>query len=473
MSLGDPSSLHPFALVSLKHFLLKTAPLLLFSPHVKILVVVNLFPPLHAGTFDLRCQNITDNLKKRGHEILILTSKYGLLNEQRDPEIERRFILQGVFDLPRITKYGPLKEMEIHNNQVLQETLDSYQPEIVFVWSMQGLSKSLIFTLRNSRVPTGYDVGDDWLSRGIRTDPWLRWWNAPELPLADKLQRASIELSGGRDKINRLAPTQMTRGYDRVKELYGPVEALERVTPNSIGAFNFPRVYFCSNTLKEEAEWAGFRVSHADVIYPGIPTDRFYGELKPPSAPVKKFLLVTEMHALSGVMTALDALRQARENKLQASLSIYGSGESEQVAQIRSYVIQHQLPVEFLAASSTQKELPQIYRQHDAYIYTAETDEPFSISTLEAMASGLPVIASRAGGVRELVRHGETGLVYTPGDSLELSSRIHELQIQPHLRIQMAENAQQEVMMRYNESFVLDQTENFLQQTIELWPSLI
>jgi glycogen synthase len=440
---------------------------------VKILVVVNLFPPLHAGTFDFRCQNMTENLKKRGHDVLILTSRYGLNNEQRDHEIERRFILQGAFDLQPVTRFGALKEMEIYNNQALQEALDSYQPEIVHVWSMQGLSKSLIFTLRNSRIPTGYDVGDDWLSRGIRTDPWLRWWNQPEAPMGEKLQRASLELSGGREKMNRLAPTQMTKGYDRVKELYGPIEALERVQPNSIGAFNFPRLYFCSNSLKEEAERAGFRVGHGEVIYPGIPTDRFYAEVKPASAPVKKFLLVTKMHALSGVMTALDGLRQARENKVQASLSIYGKGESEQVAQIRSYVIQHQLPVEFLAASSTQKELPQIYRQHDAFIYTTETEEPFSISTLEAIASGLPVIASRAGGVRELVRHGENGLTYTPGDAVELASRIQELQMQPNLRVQMAETAQQEVMMRFNESFVLDQTESFLQQTIELWPSLI
>lgn len=439
---------------------------------MKILVVTNLFPPLHAGTFDFRCQAMTDNLKKRGHDILILTSKYGLNNEQRDHEIQRRFILQGAYDLPPVTRYGAVKQLEIANNQILRETLETYQPEIVYVWSMQGLSKSLIFTLRNSKVPTAYDVGDDWLSRGIRTDPWLRWWNEPEAPIGAKLHRALIELTGGREKINRLAPTQMSKGYDRVKELYGPVAALENVQPNSIGAFNFPRLYFCSEALKAEAERAGFRVNHADIIYPGIPTDRFYAEVKPASAPVKKFLIVSSLHALSGVMTALDALRQARENKVQATLSIYGNGESEQVAQVRSYVIQHQLPVEFLAASSSQKELPQVYRQHDAFIYTTEWEEPFSLAPLEAMASGLPVIAARAGGVRELVRHGENALVYTPGDALELASRIQEIQMQPNLRVQMADNAQQDVMMRFNESYVLDQTENFLQQTIEIWPSL-
>jgi glycogen synthase len=440
---------------------------------VRILVLVNVYPPHHAGTFDFRCQAMVENLKKRGHQVLVLTSKYGLQNEQRDHEIERRLVLNGIFDIPLVTRYGSVKQIEIRNNAVMRETLAEYQPEVVYVWSLHGVSKSLIFTLRNSKIPTVYDVGDDWLSRGIRTDPWLRWWNRPEAPMGAKLQRGWLEFTGGRTKLNRIAPTQLTKGYDRVKELYGPVAALEHVQPNSIGAFPFPRLYFCSAALKEEVERAGFRVAHGDVIYPGIPTDKFVAEIKPPSAPVLKFLIVTQLTPLSGVMTALEALRLARENKVKATVSIYGKGESEQTAQVRSFVIQHQLPVEFLAVSSTHQELPKIYRQHDAYIYTAEWEEPFALAPLEAMASGLPVIAAKAGGARELLRHGENGLTFTPGDALELSSRMLELQLQPNLRVQMAENAQQEVMMRFNESYVLDQTENFLAQTIEMWPGLI
>jgi hypothetical protein len=41
--------------------------------------------------------------------------------------------------------------------------------------------------------------------------------------------------------------------------------------------------------------------------------------------------------------------------------------------------------------------------------------------------------------------------------------------MQPALRAQILENAQQEVMMRYSESSMLDQIENYLTQTIEVW----
>lgn len=434
---------------------------------MRILVIVNVFPPLHAGTFDFRCESVCDLLKSRGHEIHILTSRYGLTQEQRDLDIERCLHLNGRFDVPLVTGYADLKELEIYNNQVVREVIQNYQPELIYVWSLQGLSKSIIFTLRNTKIPTVYDIADDWMSEGLKQDPWLRWWNQDKPGLGDGLMRKMLETSGQRDKFSVSAPTQMMKGYDRVPELYG--KQADNVQPGSINAFQFDRLYFCSQALKQSAEQAGFRVGHADVIYPGIATEKFWTEPKPLSETPSKFLIVSRLSAHSGVMTALQALKLARDHEVRASLSIYGRGESEHMAQLRSYVIQQSLPVEFLTVSNQQKDLAQVYRQHDGYIYCAEWDEPFALMPLEAMASGRPVIAAKSGGVRELLRAGENGWIYKPGDALELASRIQEVQMQPALRAQILENAQSEVMTRYSESSMLDQIENYLQTTIEVW----
>jgi glycosyltransferase involved in cell wall biosynthesis len=261
----------------------------------------------------------------------------------------------------------------------------------------------------------------------------------------------------------------MIKGIDRIPEVYGPPAAIASVQPNSIAAFRFDRIYFCSQSLKQATEKAGFRVSHADVIYPGIPTQLFVGEAKPLSAPVRKLLAVGRLIEESGLMTAVQALGHARRNKVQVTLSIYGRGDTDYVSHVRSFVVENALPVEFLTVSNQNRDLAAVYRQHDAMLYTAEWEEPFATTPLEAMACGLPVIGANTGGARELFRHWVNALTYTPGDALELASRIQELQMQPALRCQMAETAQAEVQSKYNETTVVDQIENYLNTTLEVW----
>ena len=108
---------------------------------MKILVLVNLFPPHHAGTFDLRCQTVTELLRLRGHEVHVLTSNHALQGEQRYADVERRLWLGGAFGHTAPVSYGEIKRLELHNHAVLQETISEFQPEVAHVFSMEGLSK--------------------------------------------------------------------------------------------------------------------------------------------------------------------------------------------------------------------------------------------------------------------------------------------------------------------------------------------
>src|SRR5947209_2994138 len=261
----------------------------------------------------------------------------------------------------------------------------------------------------------------------------------------------------------------MMKGYDRIPDVFGDPAQVAKVTANSIPAFRFDRLYFCSLALKEATEQAGFRVSHAEVIYPGISTQQFVGEMKPASAPATKFLIVGHLDAKSGVLTALKALELASANQFKGTLSIYGRGDSDYIAQVRSYIALHKMPVEFLPVSNVNRELPAVYRRHDALLHTCEWNEPFAVSPLEAMASGLPVIGSEIGGARELLRHGENAYTYPPGDVEALAERLQELQAKPEARCAIVDIAQQEVLSKYNETTVADRIENYLQASLELW----
>ncbi|MBW3595325.1 MAG: glycosyltransferase family 4 protein [Actinobacteria bacterium] len=89
------------------------------------------------------------------------------------------------------------------------------------------------------------------------------------------------------------------------------------------------------------------------------------------------------------------------------------------------------------AGEIDEQRLPELYRRARVYVLPSvnvtcygrriEISELLGLSLLEAMASGTPVVATRTGGVPEVVRDGETGYLVEPGDEQELRSAIEDL----------------------------------------------
>lgn len=85
-------------------------------------------------------------------------------------------------------------------------------------------------------------------------------------------------------------------------------------------------------------------------------------------------------------------------------------------------------------------------------------EEAFGIAALDAMAAGLPVIASSVGGVVELVVDGETGWLVPPADVESLAFRLRSLLYNPEQRASMGAAAQARVRKHFN---LTQMTENF------------
>jgi glycosyltransferase involved in cell wall biosynthesis len=67
--------------------------------------------------------------------------------------------------------------------------------------------------------------------------------------------------------------------------------------------------------------------------------------------------------------------------------------------------------------------------------------EPLNKSVVEAFAAGVPVVASGVGGLKDLITHGETGLLVPPGDSEALADAMEELMTRPEYAARLAANA--------------------------------
>ncbi|MGC3967866.1 MAG: glycosyltransferase [Pirellulales bacterium] len=74
----------------------------------------------------------------------------------------------------------------------------------------------------------------------------------------------------------------------------------------------------------------------------------------------------------------------------------------------------------------TGAELADAYATADLFVYASETETMGNV-VLEAMASGLPVVAPRAGGIPNLVRERETALLYAAGDAIDAATHVNTL----------------------------------------------
>ena len=93
-------------------------------------------------------------------------------------------------------------------------------------------------------------------------------------------------------------------------------------------------------------------------------------------------------------------------------------------------------------------DLPAILNAMDIFVQPA-SDEGVPMATLEAMSAGLPVVAADEGAVGEVIRAGETGLLFRPGGAEDLADRLRPLLGQPDRWLELGNNARQAVERRH------------------------
>jgi glycogen(starch) synthase len=409
---------------------------------MRILALTNLYPPHYLGGYELICHMVVSELRTRGHEVQILTSDHIVPGKSSlaESHIERTLKIHGFYGHPW-RNLPQLRHLERHNNQTLCAAIKKFAPDVVYVWNMGGLSKSMVLTLQRLGIPTVYYLSDHWIARGFASDVWLQWWNRAGTA-KDRLIRGILKWTGVRAYWQRIAPT------------------------NPAQHVRFQRLYFCSKALRKLTASSGFEVMHGAVIYAPVDITRFAGEAKPETSPMRNLLWVGRLSPDKGIATALKAIAHI-QGRFDGILHVFGAGEAQYMAELRDYVYQRRLPVVFSSASTDQ--MPDIYRRHDALLFTSEWAEPFALTPLEAMASGLPVIGTTTGGSREIFRHDDNSLTYTAGNAEELGARILELAANPSMRSRLARNGQAEVRSTYALPLIVDRIERYLKESISTW----
>ncbi|MEJ2238363.1 MAG: glycosyltransferase, partial [Gemmatimonadales bacterium] len=147
---------------------------------------------------------------------------------------------------------------------------------------------------------------------------------------------------------------------------------------------------------------------------------------------------------------------------LDCQLDLAGDGELRGLKEEEARALGREDRVSFL---NFRRDVPKLLSEAQIFLLISNW-EGFPRSILEGMRAGLPVIASRVGGIAEAVVDGHTGFVVPRHDVESLRDRVRTLIMDPEQRRRMGAAGR----ARYEEHFTLDR---LVARTVEMYETLI
>jgi len=208
------------------------------------------------------------------------------------------------------------------------------------------------------------------------------------------------------------------------------------------------KITVLSNYLAERAVKYG-ALTKPEIIPNGVAEDFFREQWKGRDGKT----IVTTSRLVH--KNAVDILIQAMTELPDSALWIAGEGPLR--SDLESQVLRSDLGirVKFLGTVS-RADLPKLLASSDIFVRTSRS-EGLGVSFLEAMAAGIPVIATPVGGITDFLRDRETGLFCKVDDPKDLAEKVKELAGNEDLREKVVRNARELIREKYTWEKVSEQ----------------
>ncbi len=186
-----------------------------------------------------------------------------------------------------------------------------------------------------------------------------------------------------------------------------------------------------------------------DVVAGAVESDLFT-PAPADRARAPKLLFVGNLVPNKGVATVLEAFIRLAGEHPELTLELAGSAEADVADELRARAERAGLGDRVRVLGFVEHEdLPGLYRSADVFAAPSRYEGGLGLVYLEAMACGLPVIATAAGGAAEAIENGETGLLLERGDVEETTAAIGALLHDPARRARMGAAGRERVCAHY------------------------
>jgi glycosyltransferase involved in cell wall biosynthesis len=412
---------------------------------MRFLFLTNFYPPLSRGGYEQWCHEVASGLVDRGHDVMVLTSRYQRELAGSDPEwvfrdlhleMELNSLQNGVIF------FRGRKNRERENLAQLRCHIAAFAPDVILIWGMWNLPWSLP-AMAEMLMPGDvvYYIGDYWPSLPSQYE---FYWQAPPRSWFAYVPKLML----------RVPARWMLSQADRPK-------------------LRFDNAIFCTEFLRDELRRKNITFGRADIIYGAIDTSRYLEVHAPCNGKFEggpfTMLFVGRLQYDKGVHTAIEALAYLVHDLSvpDVTLQIVGSGERGYTAYLHDLVQDNNLAshVTFLGAHS-QSEMPRIYHQSDILVFTSIWQEPFGRVLVEAMAAGVAVVGTLTGGATEILIENENALTFAPDNATALAKQVARLKESDELRQRLAENGRRTAVEKFDLNRMVDEIEVYLAESV-------
>jgi glycosyltransferase involved in cell wall biosynthesis len=218
-----------------------------------------------------------------------------------------------------------------------------------------------------------------------------------------------------------------------------------RIKEKVLGAqFTRSISYFCRSQLmmfSGSTDPTPFKVVHC-----GLAIDKY--AFRPPNKAVKRLFCAARLAPEKGLTFAIEALKCLVEEGYDLELRLAGDGPSKTALEALAARLNLADRVRFLGFLSENEIINEL--QHSDLFVLPSFIEGLPVSAMEAMAIGVPVIATNIAGTGELVEHGKTGTLIRPSDVMALAKAIVKVIGDYEFRLRAAELGRKRVVEEFD-----------------------
>lgn len=372
----------------------------------RVLVLSNLYPPIAHGGYEVECQGVVEHLRERD-EVMVLTSDKDRAEAPAEPGVRRELPF-----LPRRRITDALSPLyALRGARVARRALADFRPDLVYIWNGAQLPQAAIRALETSGVPVAYRVCEHWFGSlyDSRYDPFMRGLTGV------RWQRAARAW-------NRLPGLRLDHGTATEVAVSWNSEALRsQVEVPSLLRPSFEHVRLPATWQSEEL--VGLERRPAER-----PTVGYVGRISPEK----------------GVDVALRALAALGDAGLEVDFEVAGGGEAEHLRELETLAASLGIGdrARFLGPLDTAA-LKDFYARLHALVVPSVWEEPAGLVLVEGALAGVPLVASRVGGIPEIVRDPDEALLVPPGDPAALAAALRRNLTEPEESAARAERAKE------------------------------